>query len=316
MKRYFICIILFWGGNLLAQQDPQFTMSHTNQMFFNPAAMGSKNCITATGHTRFHWNGLKDAPVSWVFALDVPFSFGKTKQNMIGFGITGFGEYIGKSIDGGLKFAFNYRRCKLGPGDLAIGVDMGIISKRFNNAVWITPTGQPDPGLPEPNAAGETFDLGVGVHYSGDNFYSGISATHINAGRVTQTNFNFAPHLYFNGGGYIAVGAKKNWRINPNGIVRTDFATANFDVGVNAICFIKENHGIIFGSTYRYIDAVAFNVGYAFKYNKRDKTGMFVIQYNYDINTSRLNSFNSGSNEIVLRFCFPNKNVQFQKVFF
>lgn len=316
MKQIFACIILLVTSHLWAQQDPQFTMGYTNQMNFNPAALGSRNCITATAHTRFQWNGLKGAPITWVFSLDMPFSFGKTKQNMIGFGITGFGDYLGYNIDGGLKFALNYRRCKLGPGDLAIGVDMGIVSKRFNNAVWITSSGHPDPGIPDPNAAGETFDLGVGIQYSGDNFYTGISATHINKGRIEQTNVTLAPHLYVNGGGYIPLGVEKKWRINPHGIIRSDFATANFDVGVNALCFIKENHGIIFGTSYRYIDAVTFNVGYAFKYNKRDKSGMFMIQYNYDINTSRLNSFNSGSNEIVLRFCFPSKNVQFQKVFF
>lgn len=312
---FFVCSLGAFNS-LSAQQDPQFTMPYYDQVFFNPAAVGTRNCITSTLRGRFQWNGLKGAPITWTFSLDMPFAFGKTKQNVIGFGIIGYGNYIGFANDGGLKFALNYRRCKLGPGDLSIGLDMGIATKRLNNAMWITPPGPPDPSLPDSNAAGEAFDMGIGIYYSGDNFYGGISCTHINASRVPELSFRFARHMYFNGGGFIALGAKKNWRLNPHGIIRTDFATANFDVGLNSICYIKEKHGIIFGATYRFIDAVGFNVGYAYQYSKRDKRGMFMFGYNYDLSTSKLNSFNSGSHEFVLRFCFPAKDVKLQRAFF
>jgi type IX secretion system PorP/SprF family membrane protein len=316
MKKYILCLIFICCCKIFAQQDPQFTLSYTNQLFFNPATIGTRNCIGATLQGRLQWNGLKGAPISWGFGLDMPFMFGKTKQNVIGFGMLGYGNYIGYSIDGGLKFSLNYRRCRVGPGDLSLGIDMGIASKRIANPVWVTPNGQPDSSLPNPNTAGDAFDMGIGAYYSGDNFYAGVSCLHINAASIPALSFRFARHMYFNGGGFIPLGAKKNWRLNPHAIVRTDFATANFDVGLNALCFVHENHAIIFGSTYRFIDAVAFNIGYAYKYTQRNKTGMFMIAYNYDINTSRLHSFNSGSNELVLRFFFPAKDVKFQRVFF
>jgi type IX secretion system PorP/SprF family membrane protein len=310
-----LAFMLLFISPLSAQQDPQLTLSYTNQMFFNPAAIGSRNCISAAMHGRFQSIGLNGAPFTWIFTMDVPFVFGKTKQNIIGFGITCYGDYIGYRNDGGLKFAFNYRRCKVGPGDLALGIDLGLATKKISNANWIAPSSIPEPGLPDSNASGDAFDLGLGVNYSSDNFYAGISFLHLNGAEIPQLSFRFARHMYFNGGGFIPVGVKKNWRFNPHGIIRTDFATANFDVGINSLCFVKENQGIIFGITYRYIDAVAFNVGYAIGFKKTTK-GILMLGYNYDLNTSRLDKFNSGSHEFVLRYCFPGKDVKLQKVFF
>src|SRR5687767_3750666 len=216
MKKYILCLIFICCSKLFAQQDPQFTLSYTNQMFFNPGAIGARHCIGATLQGRFQWVGMNDAPISWNFGLDVPFLFGKTKQNSIGFGVLGFGDYMGYQNNGGLRFGLNYRRCKLGPGDLALGVDVGIATRRFANAAW-------DSVLPTPNAAGETFDMGIGLNYTGDNFYAGISCMHLNAGEIPLLHFRFSQHLYVNGGGFIPLGKNKNWRINPNAIVRTDF---------------------------------------------------------------------------------------------
>ena len=307
--------IIILSGPAYAQQDPQFSMPYFNQLFFNPATTGSRNCISATVAGRAQWVGLKGAPITWTFGLDMPFAFGKTRQNAIGFGIVGYGDYIGFSNNGGLKFALNYKRCKLGPGDLAIGIDMGLATRRFNNAVWITPSGLPDSTLPDPNAAGEAFDMGIGIYYAGDNFYGGISCTHLNGGVIPALNYRFARNMYFNGGGFIPVGTNKNWRLNPNAIIRTDFATMNFDIGLNALCYINENKGIIFGASYRFIDAVGLNIGYAARLKQGTK-GMFMIAYNMDLVTSRLNTVGSTSHELVLRFCFPGKDVKFQRIFY
>ncbi len=317
MKKLVFFIVLLSISKAFAQQDPQYSVPYINQMVFNPASMGARHCIGVSMQGRFQYVGMQDAPIGWHLGLDVPFYLGKKRLNSIGFGVVGYGDYVGYSVNGGLRFAVNYRRVKLGPGDLSIGIDMGLATRRFVNAVWVTP-GPPEPGLPDPNAAGETFDMGIGVFYSGDNFYAGISTTHLNGGRIEPVKYTFAQNLYVNGGGFIGLGANKNWRLNPHGIVRTDFATMNFDVGLNALCFIRENHAIIFGSTYRYIDAVGFNIGYGFQFTKGNfgKKGMFAIIYNVDLVTSHLSSFGATSHEVGIRFCFPAKDVQFQRVFY
>lgn len=318
MKKYLIIVLFITGSNLLAQQDPQFAMSYANQMFFNPANIGYRNCIGATVQGRFQWVGVTGAPIAWNFGLDAPFFFGKTKQNSIGFGMLGMGNYESFTTNGALRFGLNYRRLNLGPGDLSFGIDMGIATKRFNNAPWLPPSDTTDPAIPDPNAAGETFDMGLGVYYAGDNFYVGLSCTHLNGGRIAQTKTSMRQHLYVNGGGFIPLGAKQKWKLNPNTNIRTDFSTMTFDVGLNALCFVNENHAILFGGNYRFIDAVGVNIGYGFTYKKGKlgKTGMFVIAYNCDLTMSRLSLVGPTSHEMVIRFFFPGKNVKLQRAFF
>jgi len=311
-----ICFFMLCTHFIRAQQEPQYNMSYTNQVFFNPANIGYRNCIGTTVQGRFQWVGATGAPIAWNFGLDMPFFLGKSKNNCIGFGMIGYGDYVSFTTNGGLRFGLNYRRCKLGPGDLSFGIDMGLATKRYTNAVWNTP--MPDPTLPDSNAAGETFDMGIGFYYAGDNFYTGISCTHLNGGRIEQTKTTLRQHLYVNGGGFIPLGAKQKWKLNPNTNIRTDFASINFDVGLNALCFVNENHAILFGANYRFVDAVGLNVGYAFSYKRgnRSRNGMFLIAYNCDLTMSRLNSSGLTSHELVLRFFFPGKDVKLQRAFF
>lgn len=315
LKNIILFVLVGFCNSNYAQQDAQFSMPYYNQMFFNPATTGFRGCVSASINARAQWIGLKGAPVSWSFGIDIPFIFGKTRQNCIGFGVSGNGDYSGFSQSNGLKFSLSYRRMKLGPGDLSIGIDLGLATKAIVNAVWITPTGLPDPGLPPSNAAADAIDMGAGIYYAGDNFYAGISTTHLNTAKFSTLNTRFVHHMYFNGGGFIPIGVNKNWRLNPNGIIRTDFATMNFDIGLNALCYIKENNGIIFGTAYRFIDAVCFNIGYAHKIKKGTK-GMFMISYNIDLVTSRLSIAGPTSHELVLRFCFPSKDSKLQRIFF
>lgn len=316
MRIYWILMVCFIGilGKAFSQQDPHFSLPYYNQMSFNPSVIGSKNCMSATLTGNFQMIGVRDAPMNWTFGLDMPFAFGKTRQNAIGFGIVGYGVYEGTSSGGAMRFAINYKRCKLGPGDLAFGIDLGLATRRFNNPLWIIPPEHPDTNLPDPNMAGEAFDMGIGISYTGDNFYAGVSCTHLNAGSISTMNYTFNKQMYFNGGGFIPMGPNKNWRLNPNAFVRTDFATVNFNVGINALCYFNENKAMIFGSSYRYTDVVGINIGYAMRF-KEGKKGMMLIGYNMDLHTSRFGMMGTTSHELVLRFCFQNKDVKFQRIF-
>lgn len=291
---------------LYAQQDPQNTMFYFNKMFFNPAFAGSNNALSATLQGRIQWNGLPGAPITWVAAVDVPIVVGKNPKNQIGIGITGYGHYIGFSQDHGVKVATNYRRQLGTRGFLAFGMDIGFVNKAFINPVWVFPD-TTEPGIPTGSVNQYGFDMGAGVSYQSKRFYIGTSLLHLTASDFPDLNMRQARHMYFNTGYCFLLGKTERWKLNPNVIVRTDFATANFDINLNTIFDINEVHGIMFGCTYRFIDAVCFNVGYKVNFQK-NRMGL-MLAYNYDINTSRLNTFNSGSHEIVLRYCFNSQGL-------
>ncbi len=302
MRKCLLSLVLLTGffGSLRAQQDPQYTMFYFNKMLYNPAYAGAKDGICGTILGRFQWNGLPGAPNTWLFTADMPFNLTSDGKNQLGVGLTGYGDYIGFQQDHGLKVAAAYRRRDLGPGHLAVGIDIGFSNKNIVAPNWIYP------GLPEPLPNGPTtsnfgFDFSAGVYYHNTNFYAGFSVLHLTASEFIGLNVRQARHMYFTGGYTFDIG-NTNWKLNPNAIIRTDLATANFDINLNALYDINGTHGIFFGATYRYIDAIGINVGYNGSFNG-GKMGM-LFGYNYDINTSRLNSFNSGSHEIILRFCY------------
>jgi len=291
---------------LKAQQDPQYTMFWFNKMLFNPAYAGAKGGLCGTILGRFQWNGLQGAPKTWLITADMPFNLTRDGANELGVGLTTYGDYIGFQEEHALKVAVAYRRKNLGPGHLAVGVDLGFSNKNLVAPNWITPNGLgpgSDPGIPMAGAPSNfAFDLSAGVYYHADNFYAGVSVLHLTGSDFVDLNVRQARHMYFTGGYTFRNLGGSSWSLNPNALIRTDLATANFDINLNALYDFNGSHGIFFGATYRYIDAIGINVGYNGTFNN-GKMGM-LFGYNYDINTSRLNSFNSGSHEIILRFCF------------
>jgi type IX secretion system PorP/SprF family membrane protein len=307
MKRFLFGLLAFTAiyNSASAQQDPQYTMFYFNKMLYNPAYAGAKDGICGTILGRFQWNGLQGAPNTWLVTADIPIKL--SEKNFLGVGLTGYGDYIGYQQDHGLKVALAYRRKDVGPGHLAIGLDLGFSNKTLNNSNWVCPNGGSaslDPNIPIGNNNSFGFDLNAGIYYHNTKFYAGVSVLHLTGSDFTNLNIRQARHMYFTGGYTLPIG-NGGWSLNPNAIIRTDFATANFDINLNALYDINGKNGIFFGATYRYIDAIGINVGYNGTFMNGNMGMLF--GYNYDINTSRLNSFNSGSHEIILRFCFKTE---------
>ncbi len=101
-------------------------------------------------------------------------------------------------------------------------------------------------------------------------------------------------------GGYTFKGiGGSDFDINPNILLKTEFATVQFDANVNLIWREYYWGGI----SYRIEDAVAINLGMNFGAITPKLNGL-QIGYSYDINTSRLSAYNSGTHEIMLRYCF------------
>jgi type IX secretion system PorP/SprF family membrane protein len=308
MKKFFLGLMAISGiySALSAQQDPQFTMFYFNKMLYNPAYAGAKDAICGTFLGRTQWTGLQGAPSTFMFTGDMPINLpGNNNNNQLGIGLTAYGDYIGFQQDQGMKVALAYRRKNLGPGHLAVGVDVGFTNKNFTNPAgsWIYPN-VPEllPNMNTPSAF--ALDLNAGVYYHGQKFYAGVSVLHLTASNFNAMNMKQARHMYITGGYTLGIGGTGSpWRLNPNVLIRTDFATANFDVNLNALYDFNGKHGMFFGATYRYIDAVGINVGYNGTYGP---VGV-LLAYNYDINTSQLRSFNGGSHEIILRVCFRKK---------
>jgi len=287
--------------SLKAQQDPQFTQFFYNKLIMNPAYAGAKDAICVTLLNRSQWVGYTGAPNSTLISADLP--VWNSGSNQIAVGLTSYMDFIGYERNYALRIAGTYRRKNLGPGHLAVGFDLGFSNKGIEAPNWVTPNGQPssiDPNIPAvgSNNSDFGFDLGLGVYYHSDKFYAGISAVHLTGSQFKSINIRQARTMYIMGGYTFDLG-NSDWQLNPNALIKTDFATAQFDANANVIW--KQFYWA--GLTYRIQDAVAINLGMNFGGIVPKLNGL-QISYSYDINTSRLSAFNSGTHEIVLRYCF------------
>jgi len=306
MKKIVVICLLFLGFSRVvnAQQDPQFTQFFYNKLVMNPAYAGSKDLFCVTGLFRSQWTGLQGQPTSFLFSADMPLNnlFG---QNF-GIGFTGFGDYLGFEENYSFRLALNWRsKQPIGPGFLRAGLDLGATSKGISGDQWIYPSGVPEANIDALLGRNNiVMEAGVGAYYytvnpGADNFYAGISILHLPGMRFADINITQARHMFIMGGYTFANLFNGDWALNPNVLVKTEFATAQVDINVNAIW--KENYWG--GLSYRFQDAIAINIGANLAAIKPDLP--LQVGYSYDINTSRLSAFNSGSHEIVVRYCFP-----------
>ncbi|MFZ4060165.1 MAG: type IX secretion system membrane protein PorP/SprF [Bacteroidia bacterium] len=306
MKKIAVVFLFLVGlmSRMQAQQDPQFTQFFYNKLVMNPAYAGSKDLLCFTGLFRSQWVGLEGAPSSFLFSGDAPIRLGR--QNF-GIGLTALGDFIGYEENYSFRLAGNWRSPQMiGPGYLRAGLDLGVTSKGIKNNNWIYPTGIPEPSIQSlNNNTNMVMEAGVGVYYYGSNFYAGVSALHLAGMRFADINIAQARHLFAMGGYTFEEPFHPDWDFNPNVLIKTDFATATFDVNVNAI-WRKFVWG---GLTYRLEDAIAINIG-ADLGIIRPSLRSLQIGYSYDLNTSRLSSYNSGSHEISIRYCIDLKPVK------
>lgn len=279
-----------------AQQDPQFTQFFYNKLVMNPAYAGSKEAICVTLLNRNQWIGFEGAPMTTLLSFDMPIKLGG--DNELGVGLTTYMDFIGFSKNYSLKAAAAYRRKNLGPGSLSIGIDFGFVNSGIYSPQWIYPSG-PEAGIPTTDVNNFVFDLNAGLYYHGENFYAGVSAMHLGGFNYKELNTRQARHMYFMGGYTFKNLNGSDFSLNPNVLVKTDFATAQLDVNLNVIW--REFYWA--GVSYRIQDAVAINLGLNFGAITPKLDGL-LFGISYDINTSRLSKYNGGSVELFLRYCF------------
>ena len=287
MKKLFTIAALAFTISLSAQQDPQFTQYYFNKVWTNPGAAGASDAICANLLGRNQWMGFDGHPRTMLLSVDMPINAISS-----GVGLSFYQDKLGQIASTNVKLAYAYR-LTLGTGKLGLGIDLGYLGKNIDNN--FNPLQPLDPivnGIAGQRAG--TFDMSFGAFYSNQQLYFGISATHL-----TGQDFKFtggtsiaaAQHMFVQGG--------YNWEVSPSitikpsFMVKTDFASTQVDVNATAVF----NNRFWAGLSYRLQDAVAVNVGLNLWRDLR-------LGLAYDITTSKLNQYSSGTAEIFLGYCF------------
>lgn len=294
------CII---SAGAFAQQDIALTHFIYNKFAVNPAAAGIDEGVCGNLIYRNQWDKVNGAPNSVVFNAEANMeSFGKWAG---GFGLNFTHDAIGFNRQNNVMLNYSHH-FYFGPGKLSVGVGVGMVNFGLK-PTWIGPQTQIDPTFPAASSA-TTFDANFGIYYRADNWYAGISSTHLPAmalklqssiANSSNVQYNLARHYYLMGGYTIRnVGPGD---IDIQAFAETEFKKMSGNINVRYI-YNKFLYG---GVAFRNNDAVSLLVGYRPFDIKKQSGRMFMwIGYSYDITIGRLSKISNGTHEIALKFCY------------
>ena len=293
-----------------AQQDPQFTQFMHSKLIYNPGYAGTSDAICANVLYRQQWVNFPGAPKTALVSFDMPLG-----NLPMGIGLNVMSDQIGFDKSLFARLALSYKKTNFlgSPGTLGIGVDGGILQKSFNGA-WITPDPGADNSIPGYNNGGApgttsnanlnkmSYDLGFGVYYGiANKMYVGLSSTHLTAQDIavnTNIKYSLARHYYLVGG--YTFDLTPVHALTPNVKVKSDGASTQLDI--NLTYMFDKTFWV--GVSYRMQDAIAPMLGY--KFSKGSLSGL-KAGYSYDLTTSKIKGYSSGTHEVMLGYCFNVK---------
>jgi type IX secretion system PorP/SprF family membrane protein len=288
-KAIILYLVILSSYQFFGQQLPQFSLRAYDLMNYNPAVAGSRLNQEIRLHHRSQWVGFENAPKSDFLSYNASI-------NRVGLGASVFydSEVITKNFGANLMYAYHIFCNKF---NISLGASAGIQQYQINTSM-LNPSDQDDPLLT--NGASQTKltpSVGGGVFLYNRNCYIGSSFSY-----------------------YLPVVLDKGINENPTSLLYYAMAGYNFQLSDNFKLLTQAffsgqeyaNYQYEFGVRGQFMDVFSLGVGYrpndaivlstSIKLLKN-----ILIAYSYDIVTSALRNYNSGSHEIVLSYTFNNK---------
>jgi type IX secretion system PorP/SprF family membrane protein len=270
-----------------------------NQMYYNPGYAGDGNDIEARMLVRNQWMGMPGAPNTTTFSVDAPF---KLLGQRHGVGLSFVQDVIGNFSNIDINISYAYRK-SLMQGELGIGLGLVMVSQSFNDDTWLAPdgtAGSSDNLIPATtDQPSLMFDGNVGLFYTADNLYMSISSRNILNTKVKYSNESenttqelMGRQIYFSTG-YDYQLPNAMYSVQPGVFVATDLASTQ----VNISGIVTYNKRFFGGLAYKPTDAVIFMAGI-------DLPSGIHAAVSYDVTTSRIIKYSSGSFEFMAGYSF------------
>ncbi len=278
-----VCI----GFTLNAQQDSQFTQYMYNTQTINPAYAGTRDAASLFSLYRTQWVGLEGAPRTLNFTASIPMN------DFTGLGISVISDEIGPSTEQTLAVDFSYVIPIQDDLKFAFGVKGGInlLNVDFTKLLIYDPTEL----IFQNNIDNRlTPIIGVGGYLYTNKWYFGISVPNmLKTEHYDDSTISTATerlNLYAIGGYVFSL--NNNLKFKPTILAKAlDGAPLSVDVSANFLLNEKFTAGV----AYRFDAAFSALAGF------QVSEGL-MIGYAYDLDTTGLGNYNSGSHEIFLRF--------------
>ena len=282
----------FCAHLLAAQQQPEYTQYMYNTMLINPAYAGSSGPFEASLLHRSQWVGIEGAPKTQSFGMH-----GKLGKS-VGLGLNALNDRIGPSSQFAVNAAFAYHLVTGKETRLALGLNAGldVLNVNWSKGKYYGPNDV----ILNDNINEVRPLMGAGAYFYGDKWYVGLSAPNLLALNSydpgEEVVFQRRNHYYFMGG-YV-FGLSDQLLLKP-AILATVVEGAPISLDISANFLFMEKFS--FGVAHRITDSVSALVGLQLAKS-------FFVGYAYDYSVSKLNKYNDGSHEIILKYALSHKN--------
>jgi type IX secretion system PorP/SprF family membrane protein len=276
-----------------AQQEVMVSQYMFNQLFLNPAYAGSHAYMSSSLLHRAQWLRVEGAPQTSMMAVDAPLMKGK-----MGAGLSIVHDQIGVSRDLDIAGHYAYHIRVSEGSKLAFGLRAGLslYSARLSELNYWDANDQVFQGNISNKPVGK---FGFGLYWYDTHSYIGLSVPTIYAadGAIsmnpgTALDHYFTQHYYLHAGKVFPL--NESFDLKPSTMIKYSPA-APLEADVN--CNILYRERIWLGVGYRTGDAIVGMLEY-------QVNPMLRIGYAYDMTTSKLRSYTSGSHEVMLGMDF------------
>lgn len=289
-----LLLLLLSGFEMFSQQDSQFTQYMYNTINVNPAYAGSRGVMSIFGLYRTQWVGLDGAPTTATASLNTPIS-----NSNIGLGLSAIKDQIGPSDETSVSADVSYSIPTSESWKLSFGLKAtaNLLNIDFTKLNIYNPA---DPRFQ--NNVDNKFspNIGAGVYFHSNKTYFGVSVPnfletkHFDESAVSSSSASFVAkermHYYVIGGHVFDLSPSIQFK--PAFLAKA-VQGAPLQVDVSGNFLINEKFTI--GAAYRWSAAMSAMVGFQVNQN-------WFIGYGYDMETTKLENYNSGSHEIFLRY--------------
>lgn len=270
-----------------AQQDPQYTHYMYNTLSVNPAYAGQRETLSVVGLHRTQWVGIDGAPQTQSFSVHSPL-----RNERLALGLNVVSDALGPAresfVDANFAYSFPINDNNT---MLSFGIKAGWhnISTDWSKGRYQMPDSRFNDNIDQ-----NALIIGSGVYLSNRNWYVGFSVPNF---LKTEHYDDFQEsvaterlHFYLTGGYVFNLSERTQFK--PAFLMKgTEGAPVIADVSANFLF----NEKLTLGMAWRWDDSISGMAGF------QVTEGMF-IGYGYDLTTSNLNNYNSGTHEVILRF--------------
>ncbi len=269
-----------------AQQLPQLTQYQFNDYVFNPAVAGSRQYFELRSGHRYQWVGIQDAPRTFTLSGISPIG------EKMGVGGYLFTDHVGPTRRTGIQFSYAYHLKLTEELKLSLSLSAGILQFLIDGSkIQLRDPG--DPAMDQ-QLRGQTLpDAKFGFLLYHDRFWFGATAPQIMRNKVyfldeKETLSRMEDHYYAMGGYRFEL--NDDWQLEPSFLLKyVDPVPPKVDLTAT----IRYRNTVWLGASYRSNDAYCAMIGYWLKET-------FQFGYSYDIISSNLKNYSTGSHEVML----------------